>query len=82
MLPVQGWKIYRSDGSVYTSADGVAGVPDGIQIVVWYHAPPYRTLEWGEDIYTVDGRTFTGVWMAEPEFYALCDRAFNDREWP
>lgn len=83
MLPVVGWKIYRADSSVWSSAGlSVHEVPDGIQAVIWYHAPPFRTLSHGEDAYEVDGRAFTGVWMDAVGYRSLIERALADTEWP
>jgi hypothetical protein len=83
MLPVLGWKIYRADNSVWNSSAHTAQqIPDGIQVVIFYHEPPYRTLAYGDDSYTVDGHTLTGVWMDEAAYYQLVNRALADEVWP
>lgn len=83
MLPIVGWKIYRADGLVYASSThDIEDVPDGIQVLIFFHEHPYRTLAYGEDTYEVEGRTLTGVWMQEDDYYALVARAHADGVWP
>jgi hypothetical protein len=83
VLPVLGWKIFRADGSVWSSAEySVWEVPDEIQAIVLYHAPPFRTMELGEDFYSLDGRMLAGKWMDTAAYYALVNQAFLDEVWP
>ena len=51
MLPVRAWRIFYADGSSFSSADGAwaDAPPFGLTCVVWYHDPPYKTLETGGD---------------------------------
>jgi len=46
MLPIKAWRVYYADGSTFTSEDGsMAEAPlFGVQCVVYYHDPPYKTL--------------------------------------
>lgn len=83
MLPVLGWRIYRADGSTYSSSThDIKDVPDGIQIVIWFHPTPYRTIDCGEDIYSVDGRILNGELMDTDAYYALLAQAVVDEVWP
>ncbi len=83
MLPIIGWKIYRADGAVFSSSThDISEVPDGIQVVIFYHEQPYRDIAYGEDSYIVEGRVFTGVWMDENKYYELVQTAFADEVLP
>jgi len=49
MLPVESWRIFYADGSTFSSSDGTwaAAPPFGLSCVVWYHVPPYKTVDVG-----------------------------------
>ena len=49
MLAVEGWCIFYADGSTYSSEDGAwaEAPPFGVQCVVYYHKPPYKTVDKG-----------------------------------
>lgn len=80
MLPVVAWKIYCSDGKVYTTAPDQ--IPRDVQVVIYYHEPPYRTIDCGEDTYTVDGITVFGKWMDTEGFERLLLQAATDHQIP
>jgi hypothetical protein len=46
MLPIKSWRIYYADGSTFDSTQGTfaEAPPFGVQCVVYYHDPPYKTL--------------------------------------
>lgn len=79
-LPVRAWRVYCSSGDRYTS--NPAAIPPDVQVVVYFHDYPYRTLAYGEDFYEVDGVTLEGREIALSEFYRIVDAAFADMEWP
>lgn len=82
MPPVLGWKVWTSS-AVYNSADHQAGeIPADVQIVVYYHQHPYRTMDGGEDFYQVDGVTLVGKEIDYADFLAIQAQAFDDMEWP
>lgn len=80
MLPVLAWRVYCADGSTYTSDP--QSIPSTVQAVVYFHAHPYRTVDYGNDFYEVDGVTLVGKEIPLDEFLAIKDRADNDMEWP
>lgn len=52
-----GWRLFYPDGSAFGPELGTwADAPDGVAVVVIFHAPPYRTIEAGEDEYRLPGR--------------------------
>lgn len=85
MLPVLAWKVWYDDGSVYRSTTHAwADLPEiGLQLLCYYHADDYRTLEQGADEYRLwgtDGPVKLGRWMEDAAYSALCDAALNDPE--
>lgn len=80
MLPVVGWRVYCADGTTYTQ--NPESIPPSVQVVVFFHAQPFRTLAYGEDFYEVDGVTLTGLEIPESDYYALLQQALADMEWP
>ena len=80
MLPVIGWRVYCADGSTYTQ--NPESIPATVEVVIYFHEYPFRTLAYGEDTYEVDGVTLFGREMPEAEFYAMLERAVADMEWP
>lgn len=80
MLPVIGWRVYCADGTSYTRDAHL--IPPTVQVVVNFHAPPYRTLEYGADTYRVDGVTLRGAWMTDEAFARVVACAHADRDWP
>lgn len=79
MLPVVGWRVYCSDGSTYTS--NPESIPPTVQVVVYFHEYPYRTIDSGTDTYVVDGVTLYGAWMDEAGLAAIQQAAFEDMTW-
>lgn len=80
MLPVVGWRVYCADGSTYTQ--NPEQIPPTVEVVIYFHEYPYRTLDYGLDFYELDGVTLVGKEMPEVDYYALLDRALADMEWP
>lgn len=87
MLPVRGWRIYYADGSTFTSADGTwaQAPPFGVQMIVYYHVPPYKTIDsggdeglmvWaGDDTHPDYAGIKMGLWMDRTGFYRIQDLA-------
>ncbi len=82
MLPIKAWRIYYADGSTFHSGMGTwaEAPPFGVQCVVWYHDPPYKTLYRGEDgnnIYVYEGGDGfkMGMWMDEGGLHRIHDLA-------
>jgi hypothetical protein len=81
MLPIKAWRIYYADGSAYDSTMGpwAEAPPFGVECVVWYHEPPYKTLYGGEpgnDVYIYKGEEEyeglkMGMWMDEVGLYRI-----------
>lgn len=80
MLPVIAWKVYCADGSIHTA--NPEAIPQNVQVVIYYHEPPYRTLAYGDDTYNVMGQTISGSWMVEEDYLAMVDTALADTEIP
>lgn len=80
MLPVLAWRVYCADGSAYTT--DAKSIPATVQAVVYFHAYPYRTVDYGNDFYEVDGVTLTGLEIPLEEFEAIRKRADEDMEFP
>ena len=80
MLPVVGWRVYCADGSTYTS--NPQDIPPTVQVVVYFHEYPYRTLGSGTDTYEVEGVTLYGAWMDEAGLEVILRAAFEDMAWP
>lgn len=88
MLPIKSWRIYYADGSTFSSEEGTwAEAPAfGVQCVVYYHAPPYKTFQIeGNDrsIYEYIGEGVNegikmGLWMDDEGFYRIVDMANKD----
>jgi len=85
MLPVKGWKVFYSDGSTFDSTQGTwaEAPPFGVTCVVWYHDPPYKTLDTGgvEGVVYYQSDEFAGtdvklgLWVAGDSFYRIMDLA-------
>lgn len=88
MLAIKSWRIYYADGSTFTDKDGTwaEAPPFGVQCIVYYHVPPYKTMEAianDESIYYYlgddDGKEYKGIkfglWMDKKGFYRIMDRA-------
>lgn len=85
MLPIKAWRIYYADGSTFTSNDGAwaDAPPFGVQCVVYYHVPPYKTL----DVQPVDESVYEwrgegelsdyklGLWMDSEGYHRIMDLA-------
>jgi hypothetical protein len=80
MLESLGWRVYCADGTTYTSDP--SAIPPTVQGVVFFHAPPYRTVSYGRDTYEVEGVTLTGAWLPDDEFEAIRLAMMADEGWP
>ena len=91
MLPIRAWRIYYADGSTFDSGQGewADAPPFGVQCVVYYHAPPYKTMDrQGVDdaVYVYQGEgdnahVKMGLWMDDGGFYRILDLAERS-SWP
>lgn len=90
MLAIESWAIYYADGSTFTSEDGTwaEAPPFGVQAVVYYHVPPYKTIDGGHnsgDIYTFQGGDAhpdyegvkMGLWVDRDTYYRIQDLALR-----
>ncbi|MDF2757816.1 MAG: hypothetical protein K0S99_448 [Thermomicrobiales bacterium] len=81
-METRAWAIYYGDGGVWPSDAGDwKDAPDqGVQVVVVYHDPPYRTLYDGRDVYYAEGRTYPkyGQQISDADFYRIQDNARTD----
>lgn len=85
MLPVESWRIFYADGSTFDSTMGTwaEAPPFGVQAVVYYHVPPYKTVDGGSgngDVYTYLGEgdyegLKMGLWMDSEGYYRIYDLA-------
>lgn len=79
MLPIESWRIVYVDGSSFTSKDGTwaEAPPFGVSAVVYYHVPPYKTLDGGRN----NGDVY--VWLGEdshPDYAGIKMGLWTDRE--
>ena len=85
MLPIKSWRIHYADGSTFDSTMGTwaEAPPFGVQCVVYYHEPPFKTLQVeanDESIYSYlgaegyEGMKF-GLWMDTEGYYRILDAA-------
>ena len=53
MLPIRAWRVFYADGSTFDSTQGswAQAPPFGVQVVVWYHDPPYKTVDLGHSLF-------------------------------
>jgi len=90
MLPIKSWRILYADGSEFTSLDGTwaEAPPFGVQCVVYYHEPPFKTLGsggpegndyvWqGDDTHPDYAGLKMGLWMDREGFYRIQDLALQ-----
>jgi hypothetical protein len=85
VLPIKSWRIYYADESYFDSSMGTwaEAPPFGVQCVVWYHEPPYKTLyrgEPGNDVYVFHGEgdyegLKMGMWMDSDGLHRIHDLA-------
>jgi hypothetical protein len=83
MLPIKAWRIYYADGSTFDSTQGTMAQapPFGVQCRVYYHAPPYKTLEARDDgiyVYRGEGEKeglLLGLWMDDEGYHRVVDLA-------
>jgi hypothetical protein len=83
MLEIKAWRIYYADGSTFDSTMGRwADAPAfGVQCVVYYHVPPYKTLDGPADgVYTYLGEEGyegikMGLWMDAEGYYRIANLA-------
>lgn len=81
MLPITGWALVYADGSRYSNTSGQwRSAPDEVQVLVLYHSGGYRTLTYGEDVYSLLGQKATklGAWMDTTDYYALVDKVIKE----
>ena len=85
MLAVKAWRIFYADGSTYSSEDGTwaDAPPFGVQCVVYYHEPPYKTIDkggteglcyWQSDEFAGTGVKM-GLWVDDDTHYRVMDLA-------
>jgi hypothetical protein len=85
MLPIRAWRIYYADGSTFSSEDGTwaDAPPFGLKCVVWYHEPPYKTIDSGgtEGLVYYQSDEFAdtdvkmGLWTDGESHYRIMDLA-------
>lgn len=85
MLPVKSWRIFYADGSTFSSEDGTwaEAPPFGLTCVVWYHEPPYKTIDTGgtEGVIYYQSDEFSGtdvklgLWVDGYTHYRIMDLA-------
>lgn len=83
MLPIKGWRIYYADCSTFDSTQGswAEAPPFGVQAIVYYHVPPYKTLDGPADgVYTYQGDeeypgVKLGLWMDAEGYYRIANLA-------
>lgn len=85
MLPVKSWRIYYADESTFSSEDGTwaEAPPFGLTCVVWYHEPPYKTVDTGgvEGVVYYQSDEFSGtdtklgLWIDGESYYRIVDLA-------
>jgi hypothetical protein len=85
MLKIKSWRIYYADGSTFDSSMGTwADAPRfGVECVVYYHEPPYKTLDIRADgVYEYMGKEEdgygdikVGLWMDSEGYYRIIDSA-------
>ena len=85
MLPVKAWRVWYADGSSFSSDDGTwADAPAfGLQCVVWYHDPPFRTVDTGgtDGVVCWQSDEFAGtdvklgLWVDADTHYRVMDMA-------
>lgn len=83
-MEILGWKVWISDGTVFSSKNSsVSDIPSNdIQIIMLYHTFPYRTIQMGEDVYTLENFTLLGKEIDYSEFESIVEIAMADMEWP
>ena len=84
MLAIKAWRIFYSDGSTFSSKDGkwAEAPPFGVECIVYYHVPPYKTLDTGGDegvfYYLGEGEKKgikMGLFMDDKGFYRIMKMA-------
>lgn len=85
MLPIESWRIFYADGSEFSSEDGTwaQAPPFGLTCVVYYHAPPYKTIDKGgvEGLCYFQSEEFAGtdvklgLWIDGETHYRVMDLA-------
>ncbi len=82
MLPIKSWQIYYADSSTFSNLDGTwaEAPPFGVQCVVYYHIPPYKTLDAHDGVYVWLGEgdyegIKMGLWMSSEGYYRVMDLA-------
>jgi hypothetical protein len=81
VLPIRAWRVFYADGSTFDSTQGTwaEGPPFGVQCVVWYHDPPYKTLDQGVDVYVHEGEggVKMGLFVDEEGYRRVQDLAMR-----
>lgn len=76
-MPVLGWELVYTNGSVVTSQDTSweDALGTRVQVMVLHHEPPYMTLQYGWDPYALPGHRSVkiGETIPDADFYALVD---------
>jgi hypothetical protein len=85
MLPVKAWRIFYADGSTFDSSQGAwaDAPPFGLACVVWYHEPPFKTVDTGgtSGVVTFQSEEFAGsdvklgLWVDGESYYRVMDLA-------
>ena len=80
MLAIKAWRIFYADASTFSNKDGswADAPPFGVECIVYYHVPPYKTLDPGgnEGIYYWRGKgekkgIKMGLWMDDKGYYRI-----------
>lgn len=79
-MEIIGWRVYCAGGETYTA--NPAAIPLTVQGVVFFHSPPYRTVSYGVDTYTVDGVELIGSLLPDDEFETVRQAMMADEVWP
>jgi len=90
MLPIKAWRIYYADGSTFDSTQGTwaDAPPFGVQCIVWYHTPPFKTVHteaFDDSVYVWQGEgekegIKMGLWMDDEGYYRILDIARKSSE--
>jgi len=87
MMKVKAWRVYYEDGSSFSNEDGTwaQAPPFGLQCVVYYDVPPYRTLDSGgnEGVFVFQGEGSLsqykmGVWTDGNTCWRIHEMARED----
>ena len=80
MLSIKAWKIYYADQSTFDPTQGAwaDAPPFGVECIVYYHVPPYKTVDIGDekDLFYWRGKGEKkgfkmGLWMGGEGYYRI-----------